>query len=427
MTKSEKRWQLLLVADDGRIVPFKHIKGVALTLLILVMLLALVCAGLSWKLARETIRYHKTMDQLSTTKKEVEEYKRKVEVVTAELILAEARMLKAGLAVEQRSTSGLPQTAPSVESQPEVAQKPQPSENEQQALRVEEEKPALQPAPAIAQQVSSKAPEKEEEPKPVVSKESPGVELGDLELDQSLSTGKVTATLRLSNKGSRSSPAEGWCLVVLKNNPRDTATWMGLPGGTLVKGATEAEKGKKFKVSRFVDVALEGPLVDRMLPITKVTAFVFNEGGSLVLEKDYPISQRPVRAVADTGEVAGIDLSDFEIHQEASSRAIKAMFRLKNKDSQSGPVSGHYMVILKNEQMASDTWAALPAGAIVGGKPNIEQGQAFKISRYNNMQVEATVEGDPSRFDKVVLHIFDTDGAVLLERAYSIRLAAFAP
>lgn len=432
MTRSDKRWQLLFVADDGRIIPFKHIKGIALLLLILVVLLALACAGLGWKVAKETILYHKTLDQLATAQTEIEEYKRKVEVVTAELILAEARMLKAGLAVEQRSSSSLPQTASSEEQKPQVAQEPDTAEAEQQGAQAEKENQVLQPAPTIAKQASNNAPEKGKEPKAVISKAPPSVEVGELKLDQNLSVGKVTTTFRLSNKGPRSSPAKGWCLVVLKSNPRDKTTWMGLPGGTLAKGAPEAEKGKKFKVSRFVDVDLKGPLADQMLPITKATVFIFNEAGSLVIEKDYPIFQRPVQSIANssstnTGGGPDVDLSDFEIHQEASSRTIKALFRLKNKNSKSGPVSGRYMVILKNEKMTPDTWAALPAGAIAGGKPNVEQGQSFKISRFKNMQVEAAVEGDPSRFDKVVLHIFDTNAAVLLEKAYSIRLAAFAP
>ena len=44
MTRPEKRWQLLLMADDGRIIPFKRIKGIAVTLVILLVLLGLVCA-----------------------------------------------------------------------------------------------------------------------------------------------------------------------------------------------------------------------------------------------------------------------------------------------------------------------------------------------------------------------------------------------
>jgi hypothetical protein len=53
MAKHENRWQLLLVADDGRIIPFKRIRGMVLTLIILLVLLGLICAGLAWQLTAE--------------------------------------------------------------------------------------------------------------------------------------------------------------------------------------------------------------------------------------------------------------------------------------------------------------------------------------------------------------------------------------
>ena len=60
MAKPEKRWQLLLVADDGRIIPFKRIKGIAVTLAILLVILGLVCAGLGWQLTAEKVRHRRT-------------------------------------------------------------------------------------------------------------------------------------------------------------------------------------------------------------------------------------------------------------------------------------------------------------------------------------------------------------------------------
>jgi len=65
MTTPEKRWQLLLVADDGRIIPFKHIKGIALTLLVLLIVAGVGCAGLGWLLTEEKISHRQTIDQLA--------------------------------------------------------------------------------------------------------------------------------------------------------------------------------------------------------------------------------------------------------------------------------------------------------------------------------------------------------------------------
>ena len=64
MAPPEKRWQLLLVADDGRIIPFKRIKGIAVTLLGLLVVLALACAGLGWLWTVERVRHRGALDRL---------------------------------------------------------------------------------------------------------------------------------------------------------------------------------------------------------------------------------------------------------------------------------------------------------------------------------------------------------------------------
>ena len=71
MARPEKRWQLLLVADDGRIVPFRRIKGIAVTLAVLIVILALVCAGLGWKLTAEKVRHGNTREQLVDANRQV--------------------------------------------------------------------------------------------------------------------------------------------------------------------------------------------------------------------------------------------------------------------------------------------------------------------------------------------------------------------
>ena len=107
MAKPENRWQLLLVADDGRIVPFKRIKGIALTLAFLSLLLGLLCAGLGWQWTAEKVRHRKTKDMLVDANRRLNHYKSEVELITAELVLAEVRMEGAGLPVTKRRERAL--------------------------------------------------------------------------------------------------------------------------------------------------------------------------------------------------------------------------------------------------------------------------------------------------------------------------------
>ena len=92
MAKPEKRWQLLLVADDGRIIPFRRIKGIAVTLAILMVVLGLVCAGLGWQLTAEKVRHRRTLAQLTDANRQVVHYKSEHELITAELLDKASRL-----------------------------------------------------------------------------------------------------------------------------------------------------------------------------------------------------------------------------------------------------------------------------------------------------------------------------------------------
>jgi hypothetical protein len=429
MATPEKRWQLLLVADDGRIIPFKHIKGIVLTLLILLVLMGLVCAGLGWQLTREKIKHDQTRGQLASARQEAARYKSENEIVSAELILAEARMEKAGLAVAHRQAP-----IPAEKTQPETDQTPEKQAekipaSEQQAPPLKATTPSVESAKSAIPPVMAPEPPLKKTPN---LEEPPAVALGDMKLDQTPSTGRMTATFRVSNTGPRSSPAKGWCLVALKSDPADATTWIGLPEGALEDGKLDPRKGKNFKISRFVDVDIDAPLVDKPASFTTATVYIFDEAGAIVMEKDYPISLKSLQpdanvSVGGDAEELGVALSRFEIQQDAPHRSLRATFRLNNTGPRSVPVTGRCVVVLKNEQLTADRWEVLPAGTIVDGKPSQENGQRFKIFRFRDMEIEAAVTTDPSLFSHAVVYVFDMNGAVLLEKAFPIRLAAFAP
>ena len=101
MAKPENRWQLLLVADDGRIIPFKRVKGLVVTLVVLLGILALACTVLGWLLTAEKVRHRGAKNRLADANRLVAQYKSKHELTTAELVLAQARLdLGDGLALE---------------------------------------------------------------------------------------------------------------------------------------------------------------------------------------------------------------------------------------------------------------------------------------------------------------------------------------
>jgi hypothetical protein len=390
------------------------------------------CSVLGWLLTKEKIRYRQTLDQLVSTRQEAVRYKRENEIVVTELILAEARMAKAGLPVPDRpmllSSKKKEQTAS--ESQPTTTIRPDEQSQrvpstEIQPAQVQDRKSSSEPETSVAPKVADTEIPLEKRTK---AAGPPVVTVGEMKLNHNPSEGRVKATFRVSNTGTRSSPVEGWCVVALKRDPTDTDTWMGLPDNALVDGKIDPNKGKVFKISRFIDMDMETAVGTRPASFTSATVYVFDDAGAILLEKDFPVGLKlaPPRAETSVGGDAAelaVALSRFEMHYDSSTTILRATFRVSNAaPPPSSPVAGRCVVVLKNEQIGPEAWLALPDGAMLNGKPRQAQGQPFKITQFKDMAIEAAVKTDPSRFDRAVVYVFSMDGGVLLEKAYPIRL-----
>lgn len=431
MTKPEKRWQLLLVADDGRIIPFKRFKGMAITLLIALVVVGLVCAGLGWQLKREITRHRQTLAQLDVAKRQAAQYKSENEIVTAELVLAEARMEKAGLPVPKRKPTN------SNQKTEETAADTEPTAT---TLADAQE----QAKPASAKQSTPSQPDSQSKdiarsasPQKVLAAKTPPdnppvVALGELEIDHNAAKRSLTATFRVSNTGPRSSPVHGRCLLVLKTDPADAHTWQGLPDGAVVDGKLDPQKGKNFKISRFIDMDLQATVGSDPSSITTATVYIYDDAGSIMLEKDFAIALKSGPSAADVSvggdaEELAVGLSRFEMQHDTANHTLRATFRVSNDDPRASSVAGRCVVVIKNEQMQPETWLALPDGAIIGGRPDKHRGQSFRISRFINIDMKTTLTTDPSVFNRAIVYVFDMDGALLLEKAYPIRLPAPDP
>jgi hypothetical protein len=314
MAKPEKRWQLLLVADDGRIVPFKRIKGIVVTLAILLVILGLACAGLGWQLTAERVRHRRTIAQLTEANRQVVRYKSEHELITAELVLAEARMEKAGLLVPVRqSPAGQRTPVKTVDAKPispptsDAGEK----ETEPAAGQAAVDQASAPPASLAKASVPDAAPaEATDEPK------RPVVAMDDLEVKHDAENQIILARFRVKNTGPRSSPVAGRCVVVLKADPLDRGRWLAMPGVTLVNGEPDGKRGQPFKISRYRDMEIKAMGLADPSSFDTATVYVFDASGTKLLEKDFsidlpapqpapaPVSTTAVKPVKATGTTA---------------------------------------------------------------------------------------------------------------------------
>ncbi len=295
MAKPIKRWQLLLVADDGRIIPFNRIKGIAVTLVTLLVLLGVVCAGLGWQLAAEKVRHRKTLDQLTDANRQVAHYKSERELITAELVLAEARMEKAGLLIPGRQERISRQTpVKTVDAEPVPGKTIDEGEKETEtatmANATTDQTAANQSSVSPAAAPVANMPAAETTPaEGSTGPEPPAVALGDLKIEHDAGKRILLVRFRVKNTGPLSSPVAGRCVVVLKNDQMDPQAWLAMPGVTLVNGMPDGKRGQAFRISRFIDMEIKAMGQTDPSSFKTAIVYVFDTSGTEVLEKKYPI------------------------------------------------------------------------------------------------------------------------------------------
>lgn len=299
MAKHEKRWQLLLVAEDGRIIPFKRIKGVALTLMILMVLLGLICAGLAWQLTAEKVRHGRSMGQLDDANRQMAYYKSKYELIAAELVLAEVRMEKAGLLVPRRAER-IPQQ-PALKTidkkKGDVKKEPDFSADDRPPTAVQAlDKTDPTPVADAVQVPAPRTTPTEVPPEPV----KPMVALGDLEMKHNAEGKILLARFRVKNTGPRSSPVAGRCVVVLKDDRTDSTAWLAMPSVALVDGRPDGKQGQPFKISRFRDMEIKAAGQTDPSSFKNAIVYVFDTAGALISAKDFSINLPAPKAAPES-------------------------------------------------------------------------------------------------------------------------------
>ncbi len=270
MARPESNWQLLLVADDGRIIPFRHVKGFALTLVGLLVLFGLASALLGWQFAMEKARHRQNREKLADVSEQAAHFKSEHERRTAELVLVKARLEQFQPSSSEASAAGINKTNTSEASTAggrapvEVEKK-----HRQDAGVPSSDPPVVQSSEPPAQ---------------------PAVALGNFEVLFDVRANHVTAQFRVQNTGPRSDPVEGRCVVVLKTEGSDPVEWFALPDVPLSQGQPDGSDGNPFRISRYIDMTMSGTGPNQLSRYTSATVFVFDHGGDKILEKQYHIT-----------------------------------------------------------------------------------------------------------------------------------------
>jgi hypothetical protein len=134
---------------------------------------------------------------------------------------------------------------------------------------------------------------------------------------------------------------------------------------------------------------------------------------------------QPKAAAAETVEpepAMSVAVENFSVFYEPGSENLNAQFKIKNTGSQSQPVSGRTVVVLKGDDLSTQQWLVMPAVALVGDMPSGTRGKTFSIRRFRTMNFTFKTPARFDAFQTAVVYVFLKSGELLLEEDFPVTL-----
>jgi predicted component of type VI protein secretion system len=120
--------------------------------------------------------------------------------------------------------------------------------------------------------------------------------------------------------------------------------------------------------------------------------------------------------------VLSVAVENFSVIYEPESENLNVQFKIKNTSPQSQPVSGHTVVVLKNDDLPIQEWLVMPAVAMVGDTPSGNKGKTFSIQRFRTMNFTFKAPDNFDEFQTAVVYVFLKSGELLLEEDFPVTL-----
>ena len=271
---NETNRTVLMVDGHGRIRTihkFHQKLGIGIALVVFALLTA---AGAFWMYTGGLQVQAELRQQIDALRAQVAEAEHQQELLLARAVKAEARIASGD---PQEASSAAAPAAPPVVKARAKNKRPTPQSGAAKAeARAVEVKPA-KPAPP--------KPEPAPQPEPVVSVVVDKFKVTYLETEKALA-----ADFIIRNTGN--AQAQGRTVVVLSSKADTTTPRLTLPPVPLRDDRPRGNRGRRFSITRFMQVKLQRKVAEPGLQFDAANVFVFNMQGKLLQEKTFEVAVR---------------------------------------------------------------------------------------------------------------------------------------
>lgn len=272
----------MLVGDRGRVIPFRHFKGIALGVCCISFLLLLAFIVMSILYIGQGRKLTNLESELENAKLQNSKLRDEKDLYLTKLMLTQQQEQ-----VINEKTKPVPPAKP-VESKPEEVKTSAKADPETNKAPV---------APAI-----KKAPEA----KPPAPKVQWKADIRRFSVSYDAKQEVLRAQFRVYNTSKPKKRLSGKSVVVFKVQDDPPVKWMPVPRVQLSSGEPSGKRGQSFRVKNYLTMKFRAYRQKTPISFNTATVYVYSEDGSMLASKDFafkietppppPLKKQPVQA-----------------------------------------------------------------------------------------------------------------------------------
>jgi hypothetical protein len=364
-TRGDKRWDMLVLDEYGKIIPIRRFKGVAIGMAIGLVIALAGLVLVSWLYLRSQASQGALQDQINAAQDTIAALRHEKDIIMAKLVVTQT---EAEQKAASKGTPADPKAPAKTTPKASLVSKASGASAKSAAKPVEPLKRAPAPAKAAAKQP----------PKPKAAPVSKKPAPADT---------RAPAVAKAPKPSASTAPT-------VKDKP---------------SGALSQSRGKAAQPVTVVDV----PGAD-----TKDQPAVTSDNAA-------PSKTPPADTItlSETPSIK-VDVEIVSVQHDPGESELKVRFKIKKILPPKGPVKGRTVFILKADQSDQGTWVTSPSVELVDGRPTGERGQRFSIVRFRVAEFKLEGQTTPQLFKTATVFVYTMEGDLLLEKDFDITVGS---
>lgn len=267
-----KRWNLLLIRNDGQTISLGDLKVLAAAAI--VVLAVATTISIAFIMRSKDVRKENTTIKkaLSSSQSEALALRKEKEALMVRLVLAEAKQQEYKTSTEKKLPKDVFEA---------LSLKGGSQANSDQKLALTSGDRKGQPA----------ALKTESKPESIVPIRPEHVDIDEFTIAYNRNSGMVKAKFKINKIDEEVITASGYAFVVLKSNDVLQSEWVTMPVSELVDGRpVQIKKGLSFSISRYKTMRFKKTITGEFKRFKIATVFVFDKTGQILIERDVSIN-----------------------------------------------------------------------------------------------------------------------------------------